>query len=94
MSRPSASDPASRRCRKRRDVEFRMVGREAILHDPISAKTHVVNASAAHAWELCDGRTLAELADDFAADYGRPPAELRPDVERIMDLFTRLGLIE
>jgi coenzyme PQQ synthesis protein D (PqqD) len=94
MTRSPASVAASRRLRGRPEVTVRVVGREAILHDPIAAKTHVVNASAARAWELCDGRTMAELVDAFAAGYGRAPAELQSDVERIVALFERLGLLE
>jgi hypothetical protein len=80
--------------RARADVELRIVGREAILHDPVAAKTHVVNATAARVWELCDGRSLTALVDEFATGYGRAPADLRPDVQRIVDHFARLGLLE
>jgi hypothetical protein len=93
MPRLSAGDSVGH-CRARPDVELRIVGREAILHDPAAARTHAVNASAARVWELCDGRTLAALVDAFAAGYGRTGAELRPDVERIVDHFDRLGLLE
>lgn len=80
--------------RARIDVELRVVGREAILHDPVSARTHVVNASAARVWELCDGRSMTALVDEFAAGYGRRPDDLRPDVRRIVDHFASLGLLE
>jgi hypothetical protein len=80
--------------RARADVELRVVGREAILHDPVAARTHVVNATAARVWELCDGRSLSALVDAFATGYGRAAADLRPDVLRIVDHFGRLGLLE
>jgi hypothetical protein len=84
----------SRNLRARRDVELRVVGREAILHDPVAARTHVVNATAARVWELCDGRSLSAVVDAFAATYGRRPDELMADVERIVEHFDRLGLFE
>ena len=92
MTRSTADDPPSPRGRP--DVELRVVGREAILHDPVAAKTHVVNATAARVWELCDGRPMSAVIDEFAAGFGRLPDELRPDVERIVGHFARLGLLE
>jgi hypothetical protein len=92
MTRVPDTDPPHPRAR--RDVELRVVGREAILHDPRAARTHVVNATAARVWELSDGRSFGALVDAFAAGYGRAPADLEPDVRRIIDHFARLGLLE
>lgn len=84
----------TRRVRARPDVEIRVVGREAILHDPVARRTHVVNTTAARVWELCDGRAVPELVAAFAAGYGRQPDDVRTDVEQILGHFDRLGLLE
>ena len=76
----------------RPDVTLQRVGREAILHDAGAGKAHVINASAARVWELCDGRSMDELVRAFAEPYGRSPDEVRPDVERVIEGFRQLGL--
>jgi hypothetical protein len=88
------SDAATGRIRARSDVRLQRVGREAILHDPLTRQAHVINAAAAQVWDLCDGRDLASLATSFGAPYGRTGDQVRPDVETVLDGFGRLGLLE
>jgi hypothetical protein len=76
----------------RPDVSMQRVGREAILHDAGQGRAHVINASAARVWELCDGRSMDDLLVAFAEPYGRTPDEVRPDVERVLEGFRRLGV--
>ena len=78
----------------RTDVTLQHVGREAILHDARAGQAHVINASAARIWELCDGRPLDALVLAFAEPYGRPPDEVRADVERVLAGFADLGLLD
>lgn len=77
----------------RPDVTLQRVGREAILHDAAAGRAHVINASAARVWELCDGRSMDEVVRTFAEPYGRAPEEVRPDVERVVEGFRQLGLL-
>jgi PqqD family protein of HPr-rel-A system len=77
----------------RPEVTLQRVGKEAILHDAASGRAHVINGSAARVWELIDGRSMDDLVRDFAEPYGRPPDEVRGDVERVIDGFRRLGLL-
>ena len=77
----------------RTDVTLQRVGREAILHDARSGQAHVINASAARVWELCDGRPFAELLAAFAEPYGLTPQAVRADVERVLAGFQELGLL-
>lgn len=77
----------------RPDVTLQRVGREAILHDAAAGRAHVINASAARVWELCDGRSMDDLVRTFAEPYGRMPDEVRPDVERVIEGFRQLGLL-
>ena len=76
----------------RSDVTLQRVGKEAILHDAAAGRTHVINATAARVWELCDGRSMDDLLRTFAEPYGRQPEEVRADVERVIDGFRQLGL--
>ncbi len=80
--------------RRRPDVTLQRVGREAVLHDARLRQAHVVNATAARAWELADGRPFDDLLSEFAATYGRDPATVRADLESILTRFEQLGLVE
>ena len=77
----------------RGDVTLQRVGREAILHDARSGQAHVINASAARVWELCDGRPSDQLLAAFAEPYGLAPEAVRADVERVLAGFRDLGLL-
>jgi hypothetical protein len=77
----------------RPDVTLQRMGREAILHDAGAGKAHVINASAARVWELCDGRAMDDLLRAFAEPYGRSPDDVRADVERVVAGFRQLGLL-
>lgn len=88
------SEDSSPGFRARADVRIQRVGREAILHDPVSRQAHVINAAAAQVWDLCDGRDLDALASSFGTPYGRTGDEVRADVERVIDGFRRLGLLD
>lgn len=87
----SQVDPVIRR---RPEVSLQEVGNEAILHDRRLGRAHVINASAARAWELCEGRTVDELVTGFAASYGQPPERVRADVERLLASFRQMDLLE
>ena len=77
----------------RLDVTLQRVGREAILHDDVNGKAHVINGSAARLWELCDGRPLDDLVTAFAGLYGRAPETVADDVQRTLDGFRAMGLL-
>jgi PqqD family protein of HPr-rel-A system len=89
-----ASNPLTVPAVARPDVRLQRVGREAILHDARTGQAHVINASAARVWELCDGRPLDDLVAAFAEPYNMPPEAVRGDVEQVLDGFRRLGLLE
>lgn len=80
--------------RRRAEVNLQQVGREAILHDRRLGRAHVINASAARIWELCDGRDLDAVISEFASAYNRSPEEVRPDVERVVASFRSMDLLD
>jgi hypothetical protein len=88
-ARPTTTAP-----RGRPDVALQRVGREAILHDPTAGAAHVINASAARVWELLDGRSIDDVVVAFAAPYDRSPDSVRADVERVLEGFRALGLLD
>lgn len=80
--------------RRRGDVTLQRVGDEAILHDEANCRTHVINGSAALAWELCDGRSFDEMVGTFAAHFGVEDQRVRGDLERVLGRFLDQGLLE
>lgn len=74
-------------------VTLQRAGAEAILHDRVGGQAHVINATAAHIWELADGRTIDELAEAVAIAYDQPTARVEPDVQQIVTRFGELGVL-
>src|SRR4051812_39601484 len=58
--------------RRTEGVVTRSLGDELVAYDPVSFRTHALNAAAAAVFAACDGtRTIGELSTVFGAD-GRP----------------------
>lgn len=64
------------------------------MHDRQNGQAHVINASAARVWELCEGRSFDELVAAFGTTYGREPETVREDVRRVLARFAELGLFD
>lgn len=90
----SAAQAGTIRPRVRPDVTVTDIDDEIILYDPSDGSTHALNLTGALVWDLCDGtRTLEEIADTVADDFGRPRERTRPDVETLVVRLYALGLI-
>ena len=82
--------------RRRSHVEERAAGSDLVLYDPVGGRLHVLNATAAAVWRLCDGSLQAPaLADRFSAGFrvgqGQDPLS---DVRELLRSFLDAGLIE
>ena len=76
-------------------VTLERVGDDAVLYDRRNGQAHVLNASAARLWDLCDEQpTLDQATQGFAAGYGISPDEVRGDVEQLVATFRDLGVFE
>ena len=75
-------------------VEVRPMGCDALVHDPVNRKVHVLNASAAEIFALCDGtRTLEDIASEMSARTGEPRERMLHDVQRALQQFADLEII-
>ena len=84
------------RPKARDDVVFRPLGREWVLYDPGSRKVHVLNATAALVWELCDGEHDAvAMARALRQTVADPPDDdtVREDVADALATFRDEGLL-
>ena len=60
-------------------LKKRWAGNDLVLYNPLRGRMHVLNASAAFIWRLCDGsRSQEEMTDrltaEFQIDEGEDPA--------------------
>jgi hypothetical protein len=75
-------------------VTLRRSGEEISLHEAGDERVHLVNASAAAIWELCDGQTEGfEMVAAICQLTGMPAAIVEEDVGRLLEGFARANLI-
>jgi PqqD family protein of HPr-rel-A system len=80
---------------RRGDVSLKRTGDEGLLLDERSGKVHVLNGTAAEVWELCSSSpTLDGLTAGLARAHALDAATVREDVERVVERFRELGLLE
>jgi|DewCreStandDraft_2_1066082.scaffolds.fasta_scaffold00296_2 PqqD family protein of HPr-rel-A system len=88
---------ANGRARPRRvaDVTASDLDDELVLYNLRTDQVHVLNATAAAIWELCDGSLTAdEIAAVLADACSVPLARVQPDVQNMLAEFHQAGLIE
>jgi hypothetical protein len=67
---------------------------EITLHDPDDDTIHVVNATAAAIWELCDGETEdSEMVSAICHLTGMPMEIVQEDVAQLLAGFAEADLI-
>jgi PqqD family protein of HPr-rel-A system len=87
--------PDEPRPRQSPALTVRRLGAGKALHDPMTRKTHVLNATAAAIWELCDGETApSEMIAAVCDLTGQPIEVAAEDITRTLADFERLGLID
>jgi pyrroloquinoline quinone biosynthesis protein D len=90
--RPPAAGP--RVPTRRPDVAAFALDDELVLYDPCSARAHVLNATAARMWELCDGaRTTSSVAREIAASYALDDEQAHADVREFVEDLGQAGLL-
>ena len=81
----------------RDDTVFRALAREWVLYDPGTDLLHVLNATAALVWSVCDGsRSEDEIAREVSELLDDPPelAAVLADVRAVIEDFREKGLLE
>jgi len=79
----------------RQDLMAKQVGADLILYDLISREIHVLNATAAAIFQLCDGsRTSEEIAKLLAETFdGVEYVQAYEDVKRALDMLRAKQLV-
>jgi PqqD family protein of HPr-rel-A system len=67
---------------------------DLVLYDARTTQAHVLNASAARIWQLCDGsRTLAVVIQELSTAYGIEYAQAEADVNELVASLQSAGLL-
>ena len=75
--------------------EAKDIGAETILHNEDGDEIHVLNATAALIWELCDGEhTRAEMEKALREEYAIADGmDVSADIERTLAVFRSKNLL-
>lgn len=72
------------------------LGDETLLYDAHGQAMHVLNATACHIWQLCDGRhTLADIEQSLRDNFAIPEDHnLSQDIQQTLNTLTAKGLLQ
>ena len=85
----------SRPVRRAGDLSAEAVGDSYALYDATTGKVHLLNETAAIAWDLADGtRSPGQIGREVARAFSGDPAAVARDVEELLRRMREEGLIE
>ena len=82
--------------RRRTGVTFQeLPDGSAVLVDESTGSTYALNATAAQAWQLCDGqRTLDDIADALLDKYEATPEQVVETLQSFVAHLREIGVLE
>lgn len=84
-----------RRPARKPDVWVHLARGENALFDPRSDTVHLLNDTALAIWDLCDGDTYPDEMIEAVCDLsGMHPDVVTEDIQRVLNEFHRVGLVE
>ena len=80
--------------RRQEAVHAHCIDAEAILYDPRTCETFLLNPVALHIWHRCDGRTtIGRVIDKLTAQYNVNRATALGHVRKVLTFFEDVGLL-
>ena len=77
-----------------RDVTLREVGEQVTIYNPQTEQTHMLNATAASIWNLCNGcRNTQDIVGQVAFSRGMAPEVVAQDVVEALEHFRQTQLV-
>ena len=77
------------------DIVWRKIEGKVVLIGKEGEAIHVLNKTAAHIWELCDGANGPdEIAANLCERFDVLPEEANADVRDTISKFEQMGLLE
>jgi hypothetical protein len=79
---------------KVQDIIWRRIADEVVVLRDNGLSTHVLNKTAAHIWELCDGRHgTDEIVDSLCKRFDVDYEQARADAEEIIGKLIQIGIL-
>lgn len=75
------------------ELRWRDEGENIIIFCPKRARLFQLNATAAEIWKILDNLAAETIAEQIAAKYSMPTAEILPDVEACLQDLLQKNLI-
>jgi hypothetical protein len=77
------------------DIIWRKIEDKIVLIGKDGLAIHVLNKTAAHIWDLCDGaHSPDEIAANLCERFDVPPEEANADVREAISKLEGMGLLE
>ena len=77
------------------NIIWRRIGDDLVIIKDDGLATHVLNKTAAHIWELCDGkRGIDEIAASLCECYDVSPEEALADTKETIENLTKAGILK
>jgi len=77
------------------DVVWRKIGDEIVVITDDGRSVHVLNKTAAHVWEMCNGEARVDtIADSLCERFEVTQGEAKADVRTILEKLETLGLLQ
>jgi GeoRSP system PqqD family protein len=75
-------------------VAARVMDGKAVVVVIDTRKLHVMNPVGTRVWELCDGRTVAEIIDSIVAEFEVDRVDAERDVAVFLEQLEAVGAVE
>jgi len=79
---------------KVQDIIWRRVADEVVVLKDDGQSTHVLNKTAAHIWELCDGQHgIDEIVDSLCKRFDVAHAQAHADATELIEKLIQIGIL-
>lgn len=84
---------ARTRVRQHPDIASRTIDGQEVVVVPATRKLQILNEVATRIWELCDGRSVGEIADAIVEEFDVSPGVARRDALELVEDMHERGMV-
>ena len=93
MSRGKRTVSTDSRVTQHPDIASRTIDGQEVVVVPATRKLQILNEVATRIWELCDGRTVGEIADTIVQEFDVEPSEASRDALELVEDMLERGMV-
>ena len=75
------------------DIASRTIDGQEVVVVPATRKLQILNEVATRIWELCDGRSVAEITDAIVQEFDVDASEARRDALELVEDMHERGMV-